>query len=420
MPILQVIVLAVVQGLTEFLPVSSTAHLYLTSWLLGWQTEALSFDVMLHLGTLLAILLYFFADWVQLIGQAFGLRVGNDGELKQNPMLLWLMAIATIPVGICGFLFNKQAEGSWRTPWVMGAMLIAVGVLMWVAENAGRKLRDLGSVSLPDALVIGLSQALASGAGHFTQRHHHFRGLVPRPGPEARRPLFVPAFHTRHYRRRRPRRSGTCTRRTCSTTMLTTGFVVGVGVSAITGVHCDRLVSALFAARRLPSVRILPYYFWHNSACSGFHPPASVMKLLSPTQHTDGSTNARVLAPLRGARFAVKPRVLSRARPSWNTASAARPLNLMGYPGSHFADLLLQAFGAASFLFPLLVFALAWRWIRSESVEAGGIKIAGAVLLTFSVCSALSFATAGADFRRRRFRWAARSGCWYPTIFWTR
>src|SRR5579863_6535609 len=136
MPILQVIVLAVVQGLTEFLPVSSTAHLYLTSWLLGWQTEALSFDVMLHLGTLLAILLYFFADWVQLLGQGFGLRIGNDAELKRNPMLLWLMAIATVPVGVAGFLFNKQAEGEWRTPWVMGAMLIVIGVLMWVAENA--------------------------------------------------------------------------------------------------------------------------------------------------------------------------------------------------------------------------------------------------------------------------------------------
>lgn len=161
MPILQIIVLAIVQGFTEFLPISSTAHLYLTSWLLGWQTESLSFDVMLHLGTLLAILLYFFTDWVQIIGQAFGMRVGTDEELRRNPMLLWLMAIATVPVAVCGFLFNKQAESVWRTPWVMGTTLILVGVLMWVAENAGRKLRDLRSVNLPDAVTIGLSQALA-------------------------------------------------------------------------------------------------------------------------------------------------------------------------------------------------------------------------------------------------------------------
>jgi len=161
MPLIQVIVLGVVQGLTEFLPISSTAHLYLTSWLLGWQTEALSYDIMLHIGTLLAILLYFYKDWVQIIGQGFGVRIGNDEELKHNHMLLWLMAIATVPVGVFGFLFNKQAEGEWRTPYVMGAMLIAVGVLMWVAENAGRRQRDLSSVNLQDALAIGAAQALA-------------------------------------------------------------------------------------------------------------------------------------------------------------------------------------------------------------------------------------------------------------------
>ena len=101
MPLIQVIVLGVIQGLTEFLPVSSTAHLYLTSWLLGWKTEALSFDIMLHIGTLLAILLYFFQDWIQIIGQGLGIRIGHDEELKHNHMLLWLMAIATMPVGVC-------------------------------------------------------------------------------------------------------------------------------------------------------------------------------------------------------------------------------------------------------------------------------------------------------------------------------
>ena len=85
MPMIQVIVLAVVQGLTEFLPISSTAHLYLTSWLLGWQTEALQFDIMLHLGTLAAILIYFFRDWVQIVGQGFGMRVGYDRTRAIQP-----------------------------------------------------------------------------------------------------------------------------------------------------------------------------------------------------------------------------------------------------------------------------------------------------------------------------------------------
>jgi undecaprenyl-diphosphatase len=161
MPILQVIVLALVQGLTEFLPISSTAHLFLTSRLLGWETESLSFDIILHLGTLIAVLLYFFRDWLQIIGQAFGMRMGNDQELKHNRGLLWLLAIGSIPVGIAGLAFNKQAESTWRNEYVIGGMLIAVGILMWVAENVGRRMRDMGSIHLPDAVTIGLAQALA-------------------------------------------------------------------------------------------------------------------------------------------------------------------------------------------------------------------------------------------------------------------
>jgi undecaprenyl-diphosphatase len=234
MPILQVVILAIVQGLTEFLPVSSTAHLYLTSWLLGWDTEALSFDVMLHLGTLLAILLYFFTDWVQILGQGFGLRVGSDEELKRNPMLLWLMAVATVPVAVFGFLFNKQAEGAWRTPWVMGSMLIAIGILMWVAESAGRKMRDLGSVNLPDSVVIGLSQALAiipgTSRSGITISTGLFRNLDRQTAARFSFLLSAPAIggavtktlwdiHKQHMLRE----------------MFTVSFVVGIAVSAITG-----------------------------------------------------------------------------------------------------------------------------------------------------------------------------------------
>jgi undecaprenyl-diphosphatase len=161
MPLLQVIVLAVVQGLTEFLPISSTAHLYLTSWLLGWHTEALDFDIALHIGTLLAVLLYFLRDWLQILAQGLGMSFGRDVELKRNRMMLWLLAIATIPVGVFGFVFNRQAETTWRNPLVIGVMLVAVGVLMWLAERAGRMRRDLSSLNLPDAAVIGLAQALS-------------------------------------------------------------------------------------------------------------------------------------------------------------------------------------------------------------------------------------------------------------------
>src|SRR6266481_4534921 len=126
MPMLHVIVLAVIQGLTEFLPVSSTAHLFLTSWLLQWPAEALDFDIALHIGTLLAVLIYFFKDWVQIVAQGFGIQYGSDDELKHNAGLLWLLAIGTVPVGVFGFLFNKQAETAWRNPYVMGVVPITI------------------------------------------------------------------------------------------------------------------------------------------------------------------------------------------------------------------------------------------------------------------------------------------------------
>jgi undecaprenyl-diphosphatase len=234
MPLSQVIVLALVQGLTEFLPVSSTAHLYLTSWLLGWQTEGLNFDIMLHVGTLVALLLYFFRDWVQIVGQAFGMRIGRDNELRLNHMLLWLLAVGTVPIAIVGFVFNKQAETTWRNPYVMGVMLIVVGVLMLLAENASRKSRDLASVNAPDAVVIGMAQALAvipgtsrSGisisAGLFrnlnSQTAARFSFLLSAPaiGGAAAKALWD--MHKAHQLH----------------TVLETPFLVGVAVSALTG-----------------------------------------------------------------------------------------------------------------------------------------------------------------------------------------
>jgi undecaprenyl-diphosphatase len=161
MPLYQVIVLAIVQGLTEFLPISSTAHLYLTSWLFGWQTESLTFDIALHIGTLAAVLTYFFRDWLQILAQGLGMNYGRDAELKLNRAMLWLLVIGSIPVGVAGLLFNKQAEGPWRNPYVIAGMLIGVGVLMGVADRMGKCNRDLATVQGGDAVVIGLAQALA-------------------------------------------------------------------------------------------------------------------------------------------------------------------------------------------------------------------------------------------------------------------
>jgi len=161
MPLYQVIILGIVQGLTEFLPISSTAHLALAPWLFGWQDPGLTFDIALHVGTLLAVVVFFFRDWIQIIGQGAGLRAGSDPELKRNRTMLWLLIAGSIPVGVIGLLFNKQAESTWRTPYVIGAMLIAIGIVMLMSERMGRRIKDIGLISGPDAAVIGFAQALA-------------------------------------------------------------------------------------------------------------------------------------------------------------------------------------------------------------------------------------------------------------------
>jgi undecaprenyl-diphosphatase len=161
MPIVQVVVLALIQGITEFLPVSSTAHLIVAPWLLGWQDPGLTFDVALHVGTLVAVVAYFFRTWLQIILHGFGIRYGNDEMLRQNPRLLWLLAAGTIPAGVIGFLFEKQAESTLRSPILIGAMMILIGVVMWIGERVGSRQRDLGAISFTDSLAIGSAQALA-------------------------------------------------------------------------------------------------------------------------------------------------------------------------------------------------------------------------------------------------------------------
>ncbi len=161
MPIFHAIVLGIVQALTEFLPISSTAHLILIPWFFGWSDGGLTFDVALHAGTLLAVIIYFFRDWVQIIAEGFGLKVGGNPEIQRNPKLLWLLAAASIPIGIVGYKFDKQADTVWRQPYVIGTMLIVVGIVMWVAERRRIGDKAMDKVSWSDGIVVGLAQALS-------------------------------------------------------------------------------------------------------------------------------------------------------------------------------------------------------------------------------------------------------------------
>jgi undecaprenyl-diphosphatase len=181
MPLYQAIILAVIQGVAEFLPISSTAHLVLFPWVLGWKDPGLTFDVALHAGTLVAVVLYFWQDWLQMILAAVGLGAPSDPEAAQRRRLFWYLVIATVPAGIAGLLFEKAAEEQFRQPIVIGLAMIIVALVMWAGEHTGDHRDGVESVSFASAFIIGVSQALAVIPGvsrsGITMSTGLFRGL---------------------------------------------------------------------------------------------------------------------------------------------------------------------------------------------------------------------------------------------------
>src|SRR5919204_2972971 len=137
MTIFQAIVFGAVQGLTEFLPISSTAHLILLPWALGWPDPGLSFDVALHLGTLVALLIYFRADWIALIKSALGILRGRTQA--PDARMAMQIVVATIPGALAGALFEHKVENALRAPQVIAVMLIAMALVLVVAEVMGRR-----------------------------------------------------------------------------------------------------------------------------------------------------------------------------------------------------------------------------------------------------------------------------------------
>lgn len=164
MPLFQAIILALVQAFTEFLPVSSTAHLILFPWLLHWQEPGLAFDVALHAGTLLAVVLYFFRDWLTLllcgVGFKYPARASAEEVVTQRRMF-WLMVLGTIPAAIAGKLFHHQIEDTLRQPVIIGCSLVVVGLLMWWADARAKLSRRLDQSNPGDAASIGIAQAIA-------------------------------------------------------------------------------------------------------------------------------------------------------------------------------------------------------------------------------------------------------------------
>jgi len=154
------IVLALIQGLTEFLPISSSAHLILVPQVLGWPDQGLAFDVAVHLGTLFAVIWYFHGEVVDIVTATFGSIFGRDHD-PENAHLGWAILIATIPVVLAGFLMEDFVEHQLRSPVIIAIATAFFGVLLWIADLRRNSVDDEHKITLLMALLIGVAQVLA-------------------------------------------------------------------------------------------------------------------------------------------------------------------------------------------------------------------------------------------------------------------
>lgn len=162
---MQAIILGLVQGLTEFLPVSSSGHLILMPYLFNWTSQEISFDVALHFGTALAVLIFFYKDWINMLlsfkEDIISKNLSNLHLLRHDTKQLITIFIVSIPVGIIGVLFESDIEYLFRNPSVVAIMLILVSIVMWLAEYTYKKISHKREISFTNALIISLSQILA-------------------------------------------------------------------------------------------------------------------------------------------------------------------------------------------------------------------------------------------------------------------
>jgi undecaprenyl-diphosphatase len=164
MTIIEAIILGLVQGLTEFIPVSSTAHLLIVPSVLGWGDPGAAVSAVIQFGTLLAAIIYFFRDIVRLIGGFFRGLVTRRPLADVDSREAWLVVIGTIPIGVLGLLFKKHIESTFRGLWIVTTMVIFVAILMQIAEAYAKRRqqqRGFDDMTVMDAVVIGLGQCLA-------------------------------------------------------------------------------------------------------------------------------------------------------------------------------------------------------------------------------------------------------------------
>jgi undecaprenyl-diphosphatase len=160
----QAFLLGILQGATEFLPVSSSGHLVLVPWLLGWPASDLAFDAVVHWGTAVAVIAYFWRDWVALVGAAIksaNRQIGKSANLTSEARRVWLILLGTVPAVLIGYLLEDFFEEMFARPIAAAGFLLITAALLAASERMGRRQRDLDMLNWLDALLIGLAQALA-------------------------------------------------------------------------------------------------------------------------------------------------------------------------------------------------------------------------------------------------------------------
>ncbi|PKO22035.1 MAG: undecaprenyl-diphosphatase UppP [Chloroflexi bacterium HGW-Chloroflexi-1] len=173
MNIFQAFVLGLLQGLTEFIPVSSSGHLVLAPWALHWPAPGLAFDTLAHWGTLTAVIIYFWRDWLRVIDGFIrslttrGLwRTGAGGRLADHQsQLAWWLIIGSIPAAVLGYAFKDFFEGLFSHPTAVSGFLLITAAILALSERLGRRMRDMEGLRLADAVLIGLAQAAAIAPG---------------------------------------------------------------------------------------------------------------------------------------------------------------------------------------------------------------------------------------------------------------
>jgi undecaprenyl-diphosphatase UppP len=245
--ILQAAILGLVQGLGEFLPISSSAHLVLVPWLFNWEDPGLTFDIALHIGTLIAVVIYFWKDWLQLITK------GVTDFRSREGRLFWYLVLATIPGAAIGLLLEKKAETIFRNPVLIAIMLIALGiVLYWVDRKSSKKI-EAENISLKTSFLIGLSQALAIIPGvsrsGITMTTGLFLGLTREGAARFSFLLSAPIIFGAALVK--------MPKVIANPSMINTSFIVGMIVSCITG-----LASIGFLLRYLQTKTFLPFVLY--------------------------------------------------------------------------------------------------------------------------------------------------------------